>query len=71
MNNKIPLGYSLTPRRGATVRSMPGACRHVCVGGGTCVCYGNINHEMHLCKDSSCVCHSRKYLDSRRIKSSD
>jgi hypothetical protein len=33
-------------------------CRVKCAGRHDCVCDGNMPHEHHICKDTSCVCHS-------------
>jgi hypothetical protein len=40
-----------------------GTCRAECAGGNRCTCRAEIKHQLHICKDIHCRCHSRKYLD--------
>lgn len=37
-------------------------CLSKCTGGEDCRCNGAIHHELHLCHDKTCVCHTaRRY----------
>lgn len=68
--NEVPIGYSLTVRRNAKARRVPGACRRLCAGGNNCVCYARIDHEHCICSLPDRVCHSREmYERGRRARS--
>jgi len=41
-------------------------CRAKCAGGNDCLCNAKFRHQLHICKDLNCLCHSKAYLDSKR-----
>jgi hypothetical protein len=44
-----------TPRKRG--RSARGICKTRCAGDNLCVGCQEIRHEIHTCKDVSCICH--------------
>ena len=49
-------------------------CIALCTGGNLCCCEDPLysNHELHICQDSTCKCHSReRYEGPKKLKSDD
>lgn len=45
-----------TPPLPKRTKARGASCRIKCAGGNDCVCYGNVNHVIHACKDADCIC---------------
>lgn len=42
-------------------------CRRICPGGEDCCLNGQVPHDLHICDDPSCRCHSReRYMQDRK-----
>lgn len=45
-----------------------GSCRKKCPGGYKCNCDGEIEHALHICKESTCWCHSQDRYEGKPYK---
>lgn len=43
----------------------PGRCTCHCPGGDRCTLSNDVEHQLHICADSQCVCHSRDRYEGR------
>lgn len=51
MNKQAP-----APPRRSRGRSARGICKTRCAGDNLCVCCAEIPHQLHLCKQPTCIC---------------
>jgi hypothetical protein len=42
-------------------------CEGLCAGNHNCVLYGDVKHEMCVCGDSECACHTRERYEVKRV----
>ena len=53
------------PRQPAAIEAF-GVCRSQCPGGNRCECIGV--HELHICSNPACYCHTRERYQGKRGK---
>lgn len=61
------------PKRQAQARTVAtsGGCRAKAPCGHRCCCEGSVRHELHICKEPDCLCHSRQRYEQAKEVSSD
>lgn len=42
-------------------------CKATCPGASQCCCDGRIKHELHICSDESCYCHSKERYERDQV----
>lgn len=40
-------------------------CSRYCSGGNRCYCRSEVPHQLHICSNRNCVCHSRERYEGK------